>query len=92
MGIAVDLAVKIVAEIAMASAMDRHGSSWKFVAVCGSPWPVRGSPWPIRGSPWNAVERPVERCGFPWALPRRSTKTSNNLHTSNQNERRRVSK
>ena len=98
-----DLAVKNVVEIVMASAMGLHGVPLLAVAICGSPWSVRGSPWSVRGSlwsvrgfPWNAVEIAVECRGGPWALPRCSAKKTNGVrpssslyHSEVQNDQRR---
>ena len=80
--IAVDLVVEIAVEIAMASAMGLHGVPLLAAAFRGSPWSVRGSPWNVRGCPWNAVEIAVECRGGSRALPRCSTKKTNNVHPS----------
>ena len=72
MGAAVDLAVKIAAEVAMASAMGLHGVPLLATAFRGSPWNVRGSPWNVRGSPWKVHGREVFAVvrGTPWTWPR----------------------
>ena len=73
---AVEIAVghdaEIAVEIAMASAMGRHGIPRHAAAVRGSPWHARGSPWRVRGSPWRvrgsswkSVEIAVECRGGP---------------------------
>ena len=71
-GAAVDLAVKIAAEVAMASAMGLHGVPLLAAAFRGSPWNVawkpvkaRESPWKVHGGGVFAVVR-----GTPWTWPR----------------------